>query len=406
MRVKDTFLDAASNTFLDKKVFSAMEPFMREDFFGNSKSIHAFGVDASMAIEEARSEISHCIGVKRQGIIFTSGASEGNNTVIKALAYQELCKKPKKIQRRHIICGATEHNSVIKPLLQLQKLGFEVTFLEPNAKGVVTSESVREALREDTLLLCLMAINNELGTKNEVLEASYLAANNNTKTLVDCTQLLSYGSHSLHLLQQFPNADFFTFSAHKIYGPTGIGVLACKIENLPLLQNAGLIVGGAQEGGIRGGTSNTAAIVGMAKAVSEMELNDLEETYESLYEYTVTQLDTQIGRGNYKLNAVPDHKNIMSICFYPYLNEQSLASTLALYEIAVSAGSACDSEHIETEGAFNPSHVLKSIHLSEPKIRNTIRISFDKKTTTKSIDKLILALQDIKKGLVIGGLDD
>ena len=401
MKVKDTFLDAASNTFLDKKVFSEMEPFMREDFFGNSKSAHAFGVEASMAIEEAREEISHCLGFKKQEIIFTSGASEGNNCVIKALAYRELCKKPKKLQKKHIVCGATEHNSVLKPLQQLQKLGFKVTFVKPNSKGVVTADSVKEAITEDTFLLCLMAINNELGTLNETSEASYFAASHGVKTLVDCTQLLSYGSDSLHLPQQFPSADFFTFSAHKIYGPVGVGVLAVKEDSLPLLQGNSLILGGSQEGGIRGGTSNTAGIVGAAKAVSEMELLDLKEHYENLYRYTLNQLDTKIGHLNYKLNAIPFHKNIMSLCFYPYLNENSLASTLSLYEIAVSAGSACDAEHDETAGAFNPSHVLKSLDLTEPEIRNTIRISFDKKTSTKSIDKLVTALQEIKEGLIV-----
>ena len=396
MKNECTFLDAASNTSLDKNVFNAMSPYLNNKFVGNSRSIHDYGIKALSAIEEVREKISLIFGVLERDIIFTSGATEGNNTVIKGLAFKEMSSgKPKKNQKRHIVCGATEHASVIKPCQQLEKLGFKVTYVKPNKDGKIDFEDIKEAIKADTLLLCLMAVNNELGTINCVDQATTYAKTLGVYSLVDCTQLLSYGGENVGLRFAFPNASFFTFSGHKIYGPAGVGCLVGNNDSIKSLYGCGLIVGGAQEYGVRGGTSNVAGIVGIGEAILSIEKTKLKDFYEDLFNYMMQRLDEEFGN-LYYLNAIPDHKNIISLNFSKYLSCESLAADLALRGVGVSAGSACDSDHDETEGAFNPSHVLLSLGLSEREIRNTIRVSFCKNTTKKDIDFMIEQLKDIK----------
>lgn len=394
-----TFLDAASNTSLDKRVLKAMEPYLSEKFVGNSRSIHDFGIKASEVIEESREKMGLIFGVPSANIIFTSGATEGNNMVIKGLAYSQLASKlKKKDQKRHIICCATEHDSVINPCKQLEKIGFKVSYIKPHADGRIYLKDIKLAIKSDTLLICVMAINNELGVENETSEITTYARERGIPTLVDCTQLVSYGKSSLWLRYNYQSATFFTFSGHKIYGPAGTGCLVANGDYaLQLLKGNGLIVGGAQELGLRGGTSNVAGIVGLGKAIELMEAEDYSSYFEDLYEYLISELKANF-QDKWHLNAEPDHKNIISINFEDYFDlTDSLASDLAIRGIGVSAASACDSEHDETAGAFNPSHVLAALGLSEKAIRNTIRVSFCKYSTRKDVDCLIEQLKEIKE---------
>lgn len=396
--MKNIFLDAASNTNLDPEVLKAMKNYLNESFVGNSRSIHDFGIKASQAVEDARSKLGCIFGVPAENIIFTSGATEGNNTVIKSLAYRELSsKKKKKDQKRHIICGATEHDSVINPCKQLEKIGFEVTYIKPHADGKIYLQDVKSAVKLNTMLICIMAVNNELGVENQTYEITNYAKEVNIPTLVDCTQLVSYGKESLWLRYVYPAASFFTFSGHKIYGPLGTGCLVANGDSIELLKGNGLIVGGAQELSIRGGTSNVTGIVGLAQAVELMELQSYSNFYSDLYSYLVTSLTNLCG-DLWSLNVVPDHKNIISLNFEKYFDlTDSLAADLAIRGVGVSAGSACDSDHDETEGAFNPSHVLVAMGYSENTVRNTIRVSFCKSTTKKDIDYLVSQIKSIKE---------
>lgn len=391
------FLDAASNTSLDKRVLKAMEPYLSEDFVGNTRSVHDFGIKAFKAVEEAREKLGLVFGVPSSNIIFTSGATEGNNMVIKGLAYAEMATKKKKDQKRHIVCGATEHDSIINPCKQLERIGFKVTYVKPQEDGRIHLEDVEKVIRKDTLLVCIMAVNNELGTKNEVDAITSYARECSVPTLVDCTQLVGYGGENLWLRPNFPAASFFTFSGHKIYGPAGVGCLVGNGDSLSLLKDSGLIVGGAQELGLRGGTTNVAAAVGISKAVELMADTHLENYYIGLYNYLIDTLNKEFG-DKWKLNVVPDHKNIISLNFEDCLTFcDSLASSLAMREIGVSAGSACDSTHDETEGDFNPSHVLVAMGMEENAIRKTIRVSFCKTTTKKDIDALVQQIKDIQE---------
>jgi len=398
--MKEVFLDAASNTAMDKKVLKAMKPYLSKKFVGNSRSIHSFGIKAEMAMEDSRIKIADIMGVEVGNVIFTSGATESNNMVIKGLAYKELTSgKPIEEQRRHIICGATEHDSVINACKQLEKIGFRVTYVKPShMTGRIRGGDILSVLTKDTLLVCIMSINNELGVLNYVNAITTLTAARHIYSLVDCTQYVSYGGEYVELGKQFPHASFMTFSGHKIYGPTGTGCLVATEDNLKALEGAGLIVGGAQEFGLRGGTSNTAGIVGLATAVEliHQQGDTLAKYYEELYKYLRIKLVRRFENA-VVINTVPDHKNIVSLnCsgeFYPG-DVDSLASMLAAYGIAVSAGSACDSEHDETQGDFNPSHVLVALGLSEFEIRTTIRVSFSKHTTTRDIDFFVEKLSE------------
>lgn len=398
--MKEVFLDAASNTAIDKKVLKAMKPYLNKKFVGNSRSTHPFGIKAEMAVEDSRIKIADIMGVEADNVIFTSGATESNNMVIKGLAYKELVSgKPVEQQRRHIVCGATEHDSVINVCKQLEKLGFSVTYIKPShLTGRIPARKVYEVLTDNTLLVCIMAVNNELGVLNPVEIIASLAKDKGVYSLVDCTQYVGYGGKCLELSKQFPSASFFTFSGHKIYGPTGTGCLIANGDNLKALDGAGLIVGGAQELGLRGGTSNTAGIVGLGAAVEllHQQGDTLAKYYAELYKYLRFKLVRRFER-DITINIIPDHKNIVSLdcsgAFYPG-DVDSLASMLAAYGVAVSAGSACDSEHDETQGDFNPSHVLVALGLSEFKIRTTIRVSFSKHTTTRDIDFFVEKLSE------------
>lgn len=385
--MKDVFLDGASNTPIDKRVLKAMRPYLTSKFVGNSFSAHNFGTQAFIAIEEARDKVAEATKAKPTEVYFTSGATEGNNWVIRSIAETQLqAGRP----RPRVVCGATEHSSVLNACKRLKDFGFDVTFVKPNKKGKITAASAKKVISTGTCLVCIMAVNNETGVANDVNSISKFAKQQGAEVLVDCTQAISLGGKTVEICEKFPYANYFTFSAHKFYGPTGVGCLIAR-EGVNLNP---LLFGGAQEFGKRGGTSNTAAIVGMGKAIEILHQEDYSHHFEVLNAYLELCLYINGTRG--KVNTEPDHKNILSIDFSETVNVPNLAASLATEYIAVSAGSACDAEHDDIEG-FNPSHVLTAMKLSETSIRNTIRVSFTKYTTIKDIQKLLQAIKNIAK---------
>lgn len=380
--MKMIYLDGAANTPLDKTVFKQMKPYLTNKFVGNSSAAHDFGIRASQAIEESRNQVAKALRVSPEEVFFTSGATEGNNWIIRSVADEQLAHG---MARPKIICGATEHSSVLKTCSSLSTFGFEVIFVQPTKRGSITLSNVRKIIDDKTCLVCIMAINNETGVANEVDKIAQLARKKGAITLCDCTQLMSYGGDDIKLSSRYPHVDCFTLSAHKFYGPTGVGAVIIRkgVKLLPFLK------GGAQERGMRAGTSNTAGIVGLGAAMDQLRDNQCATNFSLLFHYFFTKLE-KCG----KLNAIPDHLNIISANFSEYCNTDNLASVLATYGIAVSAGSACDAEHDDITG-YNPSHVLIAMGLKENDIRNTIRVSFTKYTTKKDIDCLFKALDDI-----------
>lgn len=392
MKNKEVFLDAASNTPLAKDVLRAMRFYLGEYFVGNSHSIHSYGIRASLAIENARRSIAEVSGFEPEDIFFTSGATEGNNWIIQSLAMHEAfaVKNPKK----HIIVSATEHNSVLRTCKELEQKGFEVSYAQPDYRGRITARTIKSLLRKDTLLVCVMSINNETGVKNLTTGIGDVVHRNKSLFLCDCTQWVSYGGETMKLRKCFPKADYITISAHKIYGPTGVGCLFRR-PDAPLYP---FIIGGGQERGMRGGTSNTGSIVGMATAFQSMSVNNYRLHYTELYDYLLDKL--KYNKIPFLLNAFPDHKNIISLNLSAYFDDTELASTYANYGIAVSAGSACDASSVDPDGGSAPSHVLVALGLNPVDIKNTVRISFSKYTTKKDIDIFIKVTKEMHK--VIG----
>lgn len=386
MKKPSVYLDGAANTPISKTVVDAMKPFLKPGYVGNSKSVHSYGIIADRAIEETRESIAAILGTDVKETLFTSGATEGNNWAIKMTVLPFLTSG----QPVHIICGALEHDSVLNSCKQMESFGCHVDYVLPKYGARYTAKDIKPYIRSETKLICITAVNNELGIRNDAESIIKEAQRHKIKTLIDCTQLVGYGGKSLRIGELFKKATFMTFSAHKIYGPTGVGCFICRDPDiLPL------ICAGSQEFGKRGGTSNTAGIVGMGAAIKELsEIGDLGDQYSKLYSYLMSSLKLELPE--IKCNVRPDHSNIISLNCSAYCSYEKLATILAWDGFAVSGGSACTEEVDETKGGFNGSHVLLGIGLSEPEIRNTIRVSFIKTTTTKDIDMLVNELKEAR----------
>ena len=383
-KIKGTYLDNASNTPLDARVFSAMKPYMSEKFVGNSQSTHDFGVFSNQAVEEARDKIAAATGFNPSEIYFTSGATESNNWVLKSLALHELHKENN--PKLHMVVSAIEHSSIMNTCKELESWGFNITYVKPDSYGMISVKRVRAALRYNTLLVCVMAVNNETGVANLINAIGMVAHQNKSLMMSDCTQLLSYGSSTIHLKSQFAFVDYFTFSGHKIYGPTGTGCLIARAK-APLYP---FLSGGGQEKGLRGGTCNTAGIVGLGEAVSEISKTDYVPHYMNLFNTLVRLLTTN--KIPFSFNVEPTHKNIISLNLSKFMNTTDLASLFANYGIAVSAGSACD-----TNADAQLSHVLVAMGIDEHNINNTIRVSFSKYTTVKDVEALVKIITQFYK---------
>lgn len=383
------YLDGASNTPVDRLVSAAMQPFLNENFVGNSMATHGYGTAANLEIERARTSIATELCVKAQEIFFTSGATEGNNWVIKSVALRHLLLH--KDFRNTIVCSSTEHASVLNCCHQVEEWGMRVVYADPSSDGRVHLENIAPHLNDSVALVCVMAVNNETGTNGDIVGITDVTSRMGIPTLVDCTQALGCGGKDMELGVRYPKATFMTFSAHKIYGPLGCGCLIAR--KAELLEP--LIVGGAQEHGLRGGTMNTAGIVGMAAAVKALHAHSLTERFNGLMTYLQEQLNQHVPGA--KFNVIPDHSNIASIQIdkESLPNVDSLAPMLATQDVAVSAGSACDSHHNVTEGDFNGSHVLLALGLGEEEIRRTIRVSFTKYTQRQDIKRLVMAIKEI-----------
>ena len=386
---KAVYLDGASNTPIDKKVLKAMKPYLSPKFVGNSMASHNHGSIANAAIAEARKVVEENIGVAYDNfkVYFTSGATESNNWVIKSIVINYLTGKT---DRDLILCSKQEHSSIINACKQAEKLGMRVQYIDP------VFEIELEELSK-VALICMMAVNNETGSANQGQELARKAQKYNIPTLIDCTQYISLGGSYMLICREFSEATFLTFSGHKIYGPAGTGILAVSTRSKELLHP--LIIGGGQEQGLRGGTSNTAAIIGLAEAVKLMNEHSYSKHYRHLFYYLTEQLSEKLPGVFY--NVWPDHQNIVSIncacvidCVKLQKMNTNLANLLAVsYDIDVSAGSACDTNQ---DNKINYSHVLLSLGLSDLDILGTIRVSFTKYSTKKDIDKLVNSLLDLQ----------
>lgn len=375
------YLDYAATTPCDPDVVEKMVHYLSfEGEFGNPASrSHSFGWNAEQAVDQAREHIANLIGADPKEIIFTSGATEADNLAIKGIAdFHSSVGK-------HIITSKIEHKAVLDTCRELERNGFEVTYLEPNAQGIVTADMVKSALRDDTILVSIMYINNEMGTINDIEGIGKLCFEQKVFFHVDAAQ--ATGKIDINL-EELP-VHLMSLSAHKTYGPKGIGAL--YIRRKPRVRLRAQMHGGGHERGYRSGTLPTHQIVGMGEAFriakERLEHDQAHATF--LHNRLLDGLKEipEIFINGDLENKVP---NIINISFN-YIEGESLI--MALENVAVSSGSACTSASLE------PSYVLRAIGRSDELAHSSIRFSFGRFTTVEDIDSTIASITDVVEKL-------
>jgi len=371
------YLDYASTTPVDPRVASKMMQYLTPDGeFGNPASrSHRYGWKADDAVEEARSHVANLVNCDPREIVWTSGATEADNLAIKGVA------RFYKSKGNHIITSKIEHKAVLDPCRQLEREGFEVTYLDPNEGGVITAEAIKNAMQENTILVSVMHINNELGTLNNLEEIGKITREAGAFFHVDAAQ--STGKVDIDL-SKLP-VDLMSFSAHKTYGPKGIGALF--VRRKPRVRIEALIHGGGHERGMRSGTLPTHQIVGMGEAFKiakeEMESDHLKiKAYHEQFLKEAMKIEHAYINGDLD-NKVP---NILNISFN-FVEGESLI--MGLKDIAVSSGSACTSASLE------PSYVLRALGRKDELAHSSIRFSFGRFTSDEDIKNTLSILNKV-----------
>ncbi|WNK38524.1 IscS subfamily cysteine desulfurase [Pantoea agglomerans] len=369
------YLDYAATTPADPRVASKMMQFLTLDgTFGNPASrSHRFGWQSEEAVDVARNQIAELVNADPREIIFTSGATESDNLAIKGAAHAHQARG------KHIITSQTEHKAVLDSCQQLEREGFAVTYLTPAANGIISPDQLRAALRDDTILVTLMHVNNETGVIQDIAAFGELCREREILFHVDATQ--SVGKLPIDL-SQLP-VDLMSFSAHKLYGPKGIGAL--YVRRKPRVQIAAQIHGGGHERGMRSGTLPVHQIVGMGEAYRiaaeerETEMARLQTLRNRLWQGISTLPDVTLN-GDLQQSA----PNILNLSFADVEGESLI---MALKDLALSSGSACTSASLE------PSYVLRALGLSEELAHSSLRFSLGRFTTEEEIDYAIALVQ-------------
>ncbi len=374
------YLDYAATTPVDTRVAEKMIAYLTTDgVFGNpASSSHQFGRDASRAIEEARDNVARLIGANPKEIIWTSGATESNNLAIKGCALFNQKKG------KHIITSKTEHKAVLDTCAFLAREGFEISYIDPDKNGVITADAVRSLLRDNTILVSVMYVNNETGIINEIDKIGQLTRERGIVFHVDAAQ----ATGKLPINVQRSNIDIMSLTAHKIYGPKGIGALF--ICRKPRVRLQAQIHGGGHERGFRSGTLPTHQIVGMGEAYriakEELEKGTIhtQQLSQRLWD-GIKLLPVSINGAN-----APRVENVLNVRFDNVGSVETGMLVQALEEqgLAVSAGSACIS------ASFEPSYVLTAMGFDREQAANSIRFSFGRMTTTQEVDEAIRIISD------------
>ena len=359
------YLDHAATTTVSKAVLDAMLPFFTE-CPGNASAVYATGREARKAVEEARKQVAAAIGAEPREILFTGGGSESDNQAVKGTAFA-LREKGK-----HIITTAVEHPAVLNTCKWLEKQGFEVTYLTPDAYGFISPESVKDAIRKDTILVSIMTANNEIGTLEPVGEIGRICRGKGVLFHTDAVQAVGMIPCRIQDL----NADMVSMSAHKFHGPKGVGALYIRKGT----RMDALIHGGSQEKGLRAGTENVPGIVGMGKAIG-IAADEMPGTAERVCRLRNMLIHMILDRiCDVKLNGHPE-KRLPNNCHLSFagIDSEALLLRMDLEGIAVSGGSAC------TSGSVEPSHVLQAIGLSDEYRKGSIRLTLGRETTEQEM---------------------
>ena len=373
------YADNAATTKMSRTAVAAMLPYL-EEYYGNPSSLYMFGQKSKEAIEEARATVAACIGAEPREIIFTSGGSEADNQAIRSAAM-----RGKTAGKRHIISDTIEHHAVLHTLRQLEKEGFEVTYLPAHENGIVHVDELEAAIRDDTCLVTIMYANNEIGTIQPIREIAAICKSRGVMFHTDAVQAVGH----IPLNVKDDGVDMLSASAHKFHGPKGVGFLYAK-RGVRLFN---LIEGGAQERGLRAGTENVAGIVAMAAALKEAtdHLNDNAAKLTKLRDRLIAGLS---GIPHAALNGDANHRlpGNVSFCFEG-IEGESLLLLLDDKGVCASSGSAC------TSGSLDPSHVLLAIGRVHDVAHGSLRLTLGEDVTEADVDYIIAAVKDVVEHL-------
>lgn len=377
MPERPIYLDNHSTTRVDDRVLSAMLPYFTEHF-GNPASVsHTYGWEAEAAVQQAREAIAVAIDATPEEIIFTSGATEANNLAIKGVAESYFS------QGRHIITVATEHNAVLDPCRYLESLGFEITILPVQSDGLVDLDLLEKTIRDDTILVSIMAANNEIGVLQPIAEIGALCRDRNTLFHTDAAQAI--GKIPLTV----ENVDLMSLTGHKVYAPKGIGALYVRRRN-PRVQLSAQLHGGGHERGMRSGTLYTPQIVGFGKAIALADLTAEPKRIAGLRDRLWQKLQTLDGihLNGHPTQRLPGNLNVS----FEGVDGQALLLGVQR-AIAVSSGSACTSAKIE------PSHVLRASGLPDELAYASIRFGIGRFNTEAEIDRAAEVVMETVRSL-------
>ncbi|PIT97309.1 cysteine desulfurase NifS [Candidatus Berkelbacteria bacterium CG10_big_fil_rev_8_21_14_0_10_41_12] len=405
--MKRIYLDNAATTPVKPEVFEAMKPYFSRDF-GNASSIHSDGQQARATVEQARHEIVEVLNCKDSEVVFTSGGSESDNLAIRGivesavgtrrLALGGWQKNPQTAdQLPHVITSAFEHHAVLKTVQMLEKSGeIKATYVKPDKEGLIAAEDVKAAIRENTVLVSIMYVNNEIGTIQSIREIGKMLEKLNSARSEASTGRRIYfhcdaiqAAEYLNLDTKYLHVDLMTLSAHKIFGPKGIGLLFMKsgVKITPQ------ITGGEQEWRLRSGTENVAGIVGFAKAMeiiqnAKCKIRNYNSKTEKLRDKLIDGILDRIPKS--RLNGSRERRSPanVNVSFFGAEGE-SILINLDLAGISASSGSAC------TSGALEPSHVLEAIGVKPEWSHGSVRFSLSPETKEKEIDYLLEELPKI-----------
>ena len=369
IKTKNLYFDTAATTPLDLRVADHMHQ-INKDIYGNPSSIHQTGQKAHNIIERSRKKIAELLNCKQSEIYFTSGGSESNNIALRGILNSG----------DHLITASYEHPAILDVAKYLESINIEVTYVKPNSDGIVKAKDIKKAIKSNTKLVSIMAVNNEIGTINPINKISDMCKEHGIYFHTDAVQYIGKKEINLDL----SSIDMLSLGAHKFYGPKGIGAIYIKSG---IVINP-FIFGGGQEKGIRPGTESPSLISGMCHALeiaikdlekNSMHINDMENLFLELLDKTKIK---------YNVNGSPRLKGIINITFFDY-DGHSLLLNLDMKNIAISFGSACAS------GSAKASSTLLSIGLKEEIANKTVRISIGKQITDKNIRYLVDTLKEI-----------
>ena len=361
------YLDHHATTPLDSRVLDVMLPYLR-DKFGNASSLdHSYGYDASLAVESARDQLAKAIHARHDEIIFTSGATESNNIAILGTMNQYAQRG------NHLITCVTEHKAVLDPAKHLEDAGKKVTYLSVDKHGHIDMDDLQKSITDKTVMISIMAANNETGTITDISAIGAMAHEHNVIFHTDAAQAVGHTPIDVEKM----NIDLMSFSAHKLYGPKGVGALYLRSMK-PRVKLNSIVYGGGQERNIRSGTLNVPGIVGFGKAVeiAVQEMNNENKIFREWSEKMLKAFERINGHLNgSKTKRLAHNLNI----YFPKVESKAIINSVSK-KIAISAGSACTTQTVE------PSHVLLALGYDEDRAHSSIRIGMGRFNTAEEID--------------------